>query len=1298
MKAMKTTKRYYFDNPRNGGGEVETVVIDEEKRTVCVTFKDAEDAENVSSREHVIRGQPVKVKLRVPPPTYTDKLLFQNVPEYISREHLVDFFELISSASPKEVLYGDELGVVLVTFETEPDFKEANDQCRKRKLQEKQLVVSRVPVSNCLQLENEIDITELESLTLVFEKRFHVERTSVVMDGEKLRLLLCFEDSKDLDLAMVQAKSFSINERDVHLKVFYECMGPSGGTTDPTNFEIPKPVMVDEVVDKYIIDFFCSSVAALDGFAQHLSFLHARAKIMGTSIMLECTLTPDVPQARMLARRWTTAVKQTARSYAALVDTHIMHVEDELWAEVAETVAGAGSSGSNLALAFPFDEDKTFLVVGMESAAKDLSRKISEAVTEVRRRKEEITDAGTTLRPYQLRLLQATSFFEETAKRYPGVTVQTEGLNVIFQGVLVDVLQAKTAMHDILLVELSHRVDDISERKRKLLANAEAGSYVSSKMKADGIQAGWGFNRKGELIVYALDEDDLRMAAEIIQTSVAEHDVTLRDESVRLLRSEEWQTLTQTLTTKHQGTLSISATRDGKQISITATDDIACDCRKATERFLQDNTIYSKGVSFSPARYNVLCLYMKQELLTISTDLAAQKVRITPKNAESAFTLQGTEKGLLMAERKLKEVEGKIVCHQETLNKKSKLKFLVSDKNKRDMDSLERNNQCVVSWTSDISDQQVDVVVNTTSPKLELTNGAVSASILDAAGPSLQRECRKKYPQGINPGDVAQTKGHGLVCKEVYHVTLSHWSDDAEEDLKHVMIKCLIQASNNQYTSLAFPALGTGNLNYPRDTVARVMFRVVREFEQAMPTTSLRSVRIVVYHKDAPTIQAFRQVERQSVGVYSSADGWSTAEAPPEMTCAGKRVKRNFSESAALTREEVSPERTTRHLLPSEANLFIYSTNTANVIAFLKAFEDVFAEKFTRETVLDNMIQAIEAKQMQHIEAIAQNHDAEMQVNAEEGRILLEGLEQDVFKAHHEISQYLRAMERQRVAAMIANMVQWCVLEITTTDSEQVEYPEKINHAIEAAYQAKQRTVEFTDVNNVCYVIDFDKMQEFSKDDPTDFVTVIRREKIKDADVAECQLPTTWTPNCQEFNLVQLQDTSLEFQEVTRNFTRTIGNVRVTITQVARIENPLLYRQYAAKRVHMERQNEGQQNERTLWHGTAGPTTENINRHGFNRSYCGKNATAYGQGVYFAVNSKYSAERRYSPPDASGKRYMYQCKVLVGYPTRGEENMRCYVTGLRNAVTRLKNTASVSSFGQVSVHMAAISDFVIIVG
>ncbi len=41
--------------------------------------------------------------------------------------------------------------------------------------------------------------------------------------------------------------------------------------------------------------------------------------------------------------------------------------------------------------------------------------------------------------------------------------------------------------------------------------------------------------------------------------------------------------------------------------------------------------------------------------------------------------------------------------------------------------------------------------------------------------------------------------------------------------------------------------------------------------------------------------------------------------------------------------------------------------------------------------------------------------------------------------------------------------------------------------------------------------------------------------------------------------------------------------------------------------------------EKWLFHGAEKATILKINRNSFTRSFCGKNTTAYGKGVYFAV-------------------------------------------------------------------------------
>merc|ERR1711935_182902 len=78
-----------------------------------------------------------------------------------------------------------------------------------------------------------------------------------------------------------------------------------------------------------------------------------------------------------------------------------------------------------------------------------------------------------------------------------------------------------------------------------------------------------------------------------------------------------------------------------------------------------------------------------------------------------------------------------------------------------------------------------------------------------------------------------------------------------------------------------------------------------------------------------------------------------------------------------------------------------------------------------------------------------------------------------------------------------------------------------------------------------------------------------------------------------------------------------------------------------------------------LFHGTDEDTIPKIVQQGFNRAFCGKNATMYGKGVYFARDSSYSAQLAYSRPTAAGLQHIFLCRVVVG----------AYCKGVRDALT-----------------------------
>ena len=69
------------------------------------------------------------------------------------------------------------------------------------------------------------------------------------------------------------------------------------------------------------------------------------------------------------------------------------------------------------------------------------------------------------------------------------------------------------------------------------------------------------------------------------------------------------------------------------------------------------------------------------------------------------------------------------------------------------------------------------------------------------------------------------------------------------------MSSCLEEADKQQVTSIAFPAVGTGQLGFPRDTVAKEMFSAISKFEKRAPKSSVKDVKFVVYHKDSATVK-----------------------------------------------------------------------------------------------------------------------------------------------------------------------------------------------------------------------------------------------------------------------------------------------------------------------------------------------------------------------------------------------------------------------------------------------------------
>lgn len=157
---------------------------------------------------------------------------------------------------------------------------------------------------------------------------------------------------------------------------------------------------------------------------------------------------------------------------------------------------------------------------------------------------------------------------------------------------------------------------------------------------------------------------------------------------------------------------------------------------------------------------------------------------------------------------------------------------------------------------------------------------------------------------------------------------------------------------------------------------------------------------------------------------------------------------------------------------------------------------------------------------------------------------------------------------------------------------------------------------------------------------------------------AKAEVPMLDRDIDRDVKMIDIPEGSEENQHVVQLFLKTLQDQSLEVIQVQKVDNAVLYNQYQLKKLRTVMTDPNIPAERILYHGTTETSAKEICHSGFNRSFSGKNATFYGQGVYFASESEVSTRDTYSPPNAEGKKFVFMARVLTGEFTQGKENMR----------------------------------------
>ncbi|XP_070551822.1 protein mono-ADP-ribosyltransferase PARP14-like [Ptychodera flava] len=531
----------------------------------------------------------------------------------------------------------------------------------------------------------------------------------------------------------------------------------------------------------------------------------------------------------------------------------------------------------------------------------------------------------------------------------------------------------------------------------------------------------------------------------------------------------------------------------------------------------------------------------------------------------------------------------------------------------------------------DITSEKVDAIVTEINKDLEPTTD-ISGLIINKGGAEVRRELKSLANHHHSKAHI--TAAGELPCKKLIHAVMENTK------VKAVIQAILELADTSQLTSIAMPSIGLGHGNKDAKEIAHKTLKYFSIFVENNKETVLNTIKIVT--SQTKLVEIYNQAMIDIIGDQkkTSKSGISKMLKLPSTNTPASGEE---DETIPVTKQE------TRMVLD------IYADTERNIDQAIEKIDTFLARELNTFEIDKPSVKSLTRRQIEEIEQFSKgcNVDFKRIITGRVHHLKLHGMPRDIIKVSSMINDILDKIEKEeqshREAEILAKNVKWCF-----KDGENYEeYERQISTLIEQACHKRQPEVEF-EIHGGRYKIIFKRMVEISIDDGSQ--VPVQRFLTEDA----IPLPPNWEPMSPDepFLSVPLDRSTPEYLSVKSAFIERLAEThKITDIQIERVQNSKLYRQYIISKQNMTARLSGVQIERMLYHGTKEESCSLINANGFNRSFAGQNAALYGNGCYFAVQSQYSAGGMYSPPDANGYKYIYQCCVLTGEYTPGHQGM-----------------------------------------
>ncbi|XP_005090722.3 uncharacterized protein LOC101848260 [Aplysia californica] len=686
--------------------------------------------------------------------------------------------------------------------------------------------------------------------------------------------------------------------------------------------------------------------------------------------------------------------------------------------------------------------------------------------------------------------------------------------------------------------------------------------------------------------------------------------------------------------------------------------------RNETPGFQQETlTPLTKDLDISAATQKYFLKCFRKELSKLESFLSHKDVKL--EQGTDKFTLSGPSKVVELGFRALCVLRDRVQAEEVHLKYIGAREFLHSETGQQIVQDVTRSSSCTIEVvplpqpedppnpqedvqsehqqqqqqqqqqskgidiaivSDSIKQLKSDVIVSTVGKNLYLQNEKLSKQILRQGGSELQEELNDSYPGGVKHGEFAQTSGGHLRCQTIFHACLPPWSNKANVMMMRLFFEMLRFANNMGLKSLSTPLLGTGTYRYPLDIAATGMLLVIKRFEERFPERHLQTVNVFFASYQQAALEAFQSAMSQ----------------------------RATDDKRMLEKTQQQP------------TLEIYYQNMEEKDSVVAQLRDRCKRAFqTLPAVKDEKSSKLKASQMKELQNYAIECLVKFTVNSSKKEINMAGFFVDKLVLVLNKWTALQPEEKKEIYQNQANRellptIQWQFMR----EDKWVNFGPGLNQHLESQYkefhkerEESKRFYHTQDKEGSRACVDLHRMKQFPLDKEGYLSSVGVDVQRYDPAADALALPSTWAgmKENEELKVIQLSSNSSEYKNVACFFRH--KGAKFKILNIERVQNKTLYRQYMIKKREMERRNTGgNSNEQRLFHGTDAPNSASICRHGFNRSYSGKHATLFGEGVYFSKLPSYSAA--FSQPDSDRNKRMFLAQVLVGESTAGTTNLR----------------------------------------